>query len=126
MKALSVKQPFASLISTGVKSIEIRSWKTNYRGPLLICSGRSLHSIRPIAVEGLPRGVTICTVELADCRPLTREDCVLGCVPWGPEREGEFAWVLKNPVPTKHIPIAGKLGLFQVDESQLDLFGSES
>lgn len=36
MKCLSVSQPFADLIISGKKSIELRSWNTNYRGEFLI------------------------------------------------------------------------------------------
>lgn len=36
MKTISLLQPWASLIALGEKRIETRSWKTNYRGPLLI------------------------------------------------------------------------------------------
>lgn len=36
MKAITLTQPFASLIAIGAKRIETRSWRTNYRGPLAI------------------------------------------------------------------------------------------
>lgn len=36
MKALSIKQPFAALIVHGIKDIENRTWKTNYRGKIYI------------------------------------------------------------------------------------------
>ena len=36
MKVLTIKQPWASLIMLGYKRFEFRSWKTNYRGELLI------------------------------------------------------------------------------------------
>lgn len=36
MKAISIKQPFASLIAYGIKDIENRTWKTNYRGKVYI------------------------------------------------------------------------------------------
>ena len=36
IKVLSLTEPFATLIKKGVKTIEIRSWKTNYRGKLYI------------------------------------------------------------------------------------------
>lgn len=36
MKALTLTQPWASLVALGVKSIETRSWATNYRGPIAI------------------------------------------------------------------------------------------
>ena len=43
MKTISVKQPYATLICAGVKKIENRSWKTDYRGRLLIhASGDAL------------------------------------------------------------------------------------
>lgn len=40
MKALTLWQPWASLVSLGVKSIETRSWSTDYRGPLAIHAAR--------------------------------------------------------------------------------------
>lgn len=36
MKALSIKQPWSSLIAHGVKDIENRTWKTNFRGRIYI------------------------------------------------------------------------------------------
>lgn len=36
MKALSIKQPWASLIAHGIKDIENRTWATKYRGKVLI------------------------------------------------------------------------------------------
>ena len=43
MKVLSVKEPFATLITNGIKKIETRSWKTNYRGELFIhASGKTI------------------------------------------------------------------------------------
>ena len=38
MKAISVRQPWANLISWGQKSIEVRTWTTEHRGDLLIVS----------------------------------------------------------------------------------------
>lgn len=40
MKALTIRQPWASLIAHGVKTIETRSWSTEYRGPLAIHAGK--------------------------------------------------------------------------------------
>lgn len=39
MKALTLYQPWASLVAQGVKTIETRSWSTHYRGRLLIHAG---------------------------------------------------------------------------------------
>lgn len=38
---LSLYQPWASLIAYKAKRIETRSWSTQYRGPLVICSGKN-------------------------------------------------------------------------------------
>lgn len=40
MKALSLWEPWASLIATGAKRFETRSWSTSYQGPLLICAAK--------------------------------------------------------------------------------------
>lgn len=41
MKALSIIQPWATWIANGHKSIECRTWKTPYRGRLLIVSSKT-------------------------------------------------------------------------------------
>jgi hypothetical protein len=38
--ALSVKQPWAALLAAGVKTVEVRTWPTTRRGPLLIHAGK--------------------------------------------------------------------------------------
>lgn len=40
MKALTIKQPWAHLICTGVKGVENRTWKSKYRGTILIHSSK--------------------------------------------------------------------------------------
>lgn len=48
-KALSIKQPWAYLIAAGIKDIENRTWKTSYRGRVLIhASASAPKSIRAI------------------------------------------------------------------------------
>lgn len=41
MKALTIKQPWASLIAHGIKDIENRTWKTNYRGRIYIHASKT-------------------------------------------------------------------------------------
>lgn len=36
MKALSLTQPWATLVAIGAKRVETRSWRTSYRGPVAI------------------------------------------------------------------------------------------
>ena len=38
MKALSVRGDYIMQMINGTKKIEYRTWKTNYRGPILMCS----------------------------------------------------------------------------------------
>lgn len=40
VRAISLWQPWASLIVTGAKTYETRSWSTSYRGPLVICAAK--------------------------------------------------------------------------------------
>lgn len=93
MKALTVYQPWASLIALGVKTIETRSWKTNYTGPLAIhaankgwpCTAISLmkerrvidayHEAKNISSmlgwkELWVRGAIVATCRLAFCREI--------------------------------------------------------
>ena len=42
MKAFTLTQPWASLIALLLKTFETRSWKTKYRGPLLIHASRQV------------------------------------------------------------------------------------
>lgn len=39
MKALTLREPWASLVLEGVKTLETRSWATRYRGELFIHAG---------------------------------------------------------------------------------------
>ena len=59
-RALVVRQPRASLIARGEKTVEVRSWTTPYRGPLVI-----VVAARPATPPG---GMAICVVEV---RPLS-------------------------------------------------------
>lgn len=45
MKALTLWQPWASLVALGVKTIETRSWSTSYRGPLAIHAAKTTRGI---------------------------------------------------------------------------------
>lgn len=42
MKTITIKQPWASLIVEGIKDIENRTWKTKFRGRVLIHSSAKL------------------------------------------------------------------------------------
>lgn len=44
MKAITVTEPFATLLATGAKHIETRSWTTMYRGPIAIHASKKFTS----------------------------------------------------------------------------------
>lgn len=49
MKALTLHQPWASLVAVGAKTIETRSWPTKHRGPLAIHAGKDPRPSRSMA-----------------------------------------------------------------------------
>lgn len=61
MKGLTLTQPWASLVAEGAKRIETRSWRTAYRGPLLIMAAKGISSK---AISGGERGLeALCATE---------------------------------------------------------------
>jgi len=104
MKCLSVKQPWANLIASGRKTIETRTWATDYRGELLIVSSK----MPPIA----PAGAAVALVELVDCRPMLPSDEPAACCDIYPNA---FAWVLRNIRPVRPAPVRGSLGIYEMD-----------
>lgn len=121
MKALSVRQPWASLIAMGHKTLEVRSRHLRYRGPLLICASqsRSVSDHGQLAAErhgldvrALPRGVALCVVNLVDSRPPQDGDERRACCPISAD---EICWVLDNPRRIEPFPVRGALMPFEVD-----------
>ena len=45
MKVITIKQPFATLIAAGIKEYEFRTWKTKYRGEILIHTGKGVEYV---------------------------------------------------------------------------------
>lgn len=115
MKALSVRQPWAELIAQGRKSIELRSWSTSYRGPLLIVAGRNWHSLG-VELHGSigARGVSVCVGTLHDVRPATARDAQKACVRPPSVCSGLLAWELRDVVRVAEVPVIGRLSLFDV------------
>jgi hypothetical protein len=124
IRALTIRQPFPELILRKRKPYEIRSWKTNYRGPLLIHSAAKIKT--DCAQEAGINAGTLTTsafvgiAVLSDVRPYTRADSKLlnqrrAIGGWSP---GLFSWVLKTPIRfARPIKGNGKLGLFAVPSS---------
>lgn len=111
MKALTIDPEYAWYIHEEAKTIECRTWKTNYRGPLLICTSK-------MPVPGYISGHAICVVNLVDVVPFTEEHLVGADMDEMPGRPC-YAWILDNPLPIIPFPVRGKMGLFDVDEAQI-------
>jgi len=107
VKALSIKQPWASMIARGEKTIETRTWRTKYRGPLLIVSSK-----KPV-IKGLPAGMAIAVVDLVDCRPMTpgADEEAARCDVY----PGAHAWVLKNRRHINPFSVRGQMGLYEIE-----------
>jgi hypothetical protein len=118
--ALSVNQPFADMISKGIKKIEVRSRATKHRGNILIVSSKKVFDGYEYNEEDRI-GVSICRVELYDCKPLkecTEEELALTCLKRDELikalKSGHYAWFLKNPIPVIEFPVKGQLGIFSL------------
>ncbi len=134
--ALTVKQPYASLIVGGIKDIENRTWLTNFRGRILIHAAAQPY--KKIACEVLnslqyanvftqnklstlngPNGSIIGSVEIIDC--VVNHASIWAekhYVPFKP-----YNWVLANPILfEKPIPAKGRLQIWKYDKglSQID------
>lgn len=128
MKVLSLQEPYATFIKDGYKKIETRSWKTTYRGELLIHASLSKNFLKTITnPEVLAKvnevtlnyGKIICKATLIDCIEMTPEylekiksnhqEYILGIY-----EEGRYAWILDNIIPFKEpVETKGKLGLWE-------------
>lgn len=112
LKALSIHPYYADKILYGEKTIECRTWKTDYRGDILICSTAK-------KVEGTIPSHALCVVELVDIKPFDRthlEGACMDVVPYD-----SYAWILDNVRAIKPIPVKGKLSLWNFD-GELEYF----
>lgn len=107
MKAISIKEPWASMIANGQKTIETRVWKTSYRGKLLICASAAPHSILA--------GNAIATANLVDCKPMTIMDVGRACCNVYPNAQ---SWFLENVKTIAPFKVKGKLRLFDVNYTE--------
>jgi hypothetical protein len=128
MLALSIRQPWAWLICSGLKDIENRDWPTKYRGRFQIHASGTMTEDDYLAcrifVAGfsdlvLPspdtfaRGVLLGEADLVDC--VTDHPSDWFC--------GRFGFVLKNARFTAPFKCPGRLGFF--DSTQAAMFARQ-
>jgi len=123
-KALTIWQPYASLIVLGLKEFETRIWETKYRGPLVIHAAKRKMRIRQLLLidwllsnvpdvyhdqlRDPPYGAAVGRVELVDCK---HQDNYRGFISERERQVGnwdvDYAWKLANPVQFES-PISAK------------------
>lgn len=122
MKALTIKQPWAGLIIAGIKDVENRTWKTAYRGRVLIHTSKTPCSRGELEAYPLPalsksinlneytpgqftNGAIIGSIELVDCVMNHPSE-------WA--EKGVYNWVLTDPVKFEKpiLNVKGMLGLW--------------
>lgn len=124
MKVLTISQPWAWAVASGVKRLENRSWTTKHRGPLLIHAGLSLSyqhlfdaelpdwDVRFPPLEAMHFGGIIGQVDLVDIVPVEK-------VRGQRFAEGPFCWVLENAQVLEFVKMPGKQGLWELHEPQM-------
>lgn len=122
MKALTIKEPWASLIIEKYKKYEFRSWKTKYRGKILIHAGLSVEKnmmqrFKDYDISIKP-GYIIGEATLTDCilvdENFNKELRAIDPIVYGRSNHAEtYAWKLEDIVKyEKPISCKGKLGLW--------------
>lgn len=143
MKAITIRQPWATLIALGVKRYETRSRPTNVRGRIAIHAGLAMplpHYRREdygqrlrlgeftverwnsglnltgpdgLHVFPLPLGAVIATAELVDCIPTYAHGVPTLERSLGDWSEGRWAWQLDNVCAIEPIAAKGRQGWWE-------------
>lgn len=132
-KALTILEPYASLIALPdthprAKRVENRTWKTHYRGPLLIHAGRNWSCMDAADEYALDReplianmGKVIAVASLVACvsvRDVRRSAYVKRAYPWLRDHEhteGPYCWVLQDVRRLRQpIELRGRTSLWEV------------
>ena len=126
MKALTLTQPWATLVAIGAKKIETRSWNTAYRGQLAIHAAAGKYvddyllmkidpfysALRKAGIESrlqIPLGGIIATCELVHVARIYADTNIPGKpeLMFGDYSVGRYMWFLENVVALPE-PIAAK------------------
>ena len=117
MRALTIRQPWASLIASGAKRLENRSWSppADMIGQrIAIHAGQGWDGKRAqelvgcdLRREDCPAGLVVCTAVI-DSVVDHSED---------PYWIGPLAWVLRDVEQATSPPTRGKLGLWRMDQA---------
>ncbi len=133
MKCLSVSQPFAELIITGKKTIELRKWNTNFRGEFLIHAPIKIRTDdckRLKISKKIVTGAIVGKAELVDVKKYKSENELKRDknLHFSSQKfqDKTFGFILKKPKLFR-IPISwkGQLGFFDVELPKIKIKSSE-
>jgi hypothetical protein len=128
MKVITIKQPFATLIAEGLKEYEFRTWKTSYRGEILIHAGKgvdkkAMERFKCLNLE-YPSGCIIAKATITDCvyvddalkEELQKKDdkVYYGVINKDSNWDG-YGFKLENIEKISPIEIKGKLSLWNYE-----------
>jgi len=128
MKALTISQPFASMIARGEKWVENRRWGTKYRGLLAIHAGKGQQYLDARELLNYPTGAVIAIATLVSCININtrrRWDRAFELAPGvtvddvlnHEHTEGPWCWVLQHVKPFALPAMCrGKQGLWEWNE----------
>ena len=128
VKIISVRQPWAWLIVAGHKDIENRTWRTSYRGRLLVHASLAtepddfpvqrewIENWTGIVIpEDLPRGAIVGSATLTDVLDMNDPGGRLCFSPWF---EGPYGFHMADAVEfAEPIPCRGQLGIRDVSDA---------
>lgn len=124
LKVLTLRQPWATLVAEGIKKYEFRSWKTNYRGKVLIHAGTGIDKEDMKKYKNMnlkfPSRRIIAIVEIEDCleldEQLNKKIIAEKNVAYGNKIRTGYAWKLKNVKKINYgKDVNGQLGLWNID-----------
>lgn len=131
MKTLTIKQPFATLIVEGLKEYEFRTWKTNYRGEILIHAGKAVDkkAMKKYEYLGLeyPKGCIIGKATITDCikiddnarKILKEKNSVIYSNIIDNKDWNGYGFKLENVEKLENIEVCGKLSFWEFDYPQI-------
>lgn len=129
MRALTISQPHASNIISGLKIVENRVWSTRYRGDLAIHAGKGTQYLTRGELKQYPHGCFLGVVELCCCHSLAAlthmhpgleivepgSGITVGQILAHDHTEGPECWILRRVRLLKApIPYRGGLGLWTI------------
>jgi predicted transcriptional regulator len=124
MKCLSLKQPYAELLVSGKKTIELRKWNTSFRGKFLIHASKNIdkETSQSLGIDyhTLTRGAIIGTAILYGVKQYKSKteleiDKNKHCVDIKKFGFRKYGFMIKNAQRLSSITYPGKLKFFEVE-----------